>query len=312
MDKILSYNRKTMTLSIHIGKYYKFLQCPFATWWKARKYFKRPKFKFYFGRMQKKEWYSGFSKFIIQPYFYIDKGFRYFVSADYLKWSMSKWFPILVESRDICWKDKFDTPRYEHPGFFSIIIGRNLKTAWQFAIVVKAPNIYFLNNGKTKDKIHSDAYWESILWYNNYYKEYKSDKPDLKKAFLSETGYLFTNNTHTLSKFNHQEITYKGKQRIDFYKCIDSCEEPFVNGISNLDGIHIKIGDSWIYGLTCYIDTDNKHNYILHCVFPSTDSKNETINYDFDNVEIYLHKHIGLYKTFNELLLTSKGIEELK
>lgn len=297
-----------MTLSIRIGGYHKYLQCPFATWWKARKYFKRPKFKFYFGRMQKKEWYTGSNKFIIQPYFYVDKGFRYFVSGDYLKWSMSKWFPILVESRDICWKDKYDTPRYEHPGFFSIIIGRNLKTAWQFAIIVKAPDIYFLNNGKTKDKIHAEAYWESMLWYNNYYKEYKSDKPDLKKAFLSETGYLSTSKTHTLEGFNinnHKSYT-------DFNKVIDPYEELFINGISNLDRVCIKAEDkdSYVYGIKCYVDVDSEYNYILHCIFKSNELSR--INIDYDNVKIYLHKHISLYKAFNELLLTNKGIKEIK
>lgn len=312
MNKIISYNKRTMTLSIHVGNYCKFLQCPFATWWKARKYFKRPKFKLYFGRMQKKKWYTGSNKFIIQPYYYVDKGFRYFVSGDYLKWATPKWFPVLIESRDIDWKSKFDTPRYEHPGFFSIIIGRNLKTAWQFAIIVKAPDIYFLNNGKTKDKIHSEAYWESILWYNNYYEEYKSDKPDLKKAFLSETGYLSTSNRHDLSEFDNCKVTYKDKDCVDFHKVIDPYEELFINGISNLDRVCIKAKDkySYVYGLNCYIDTDDEYNYILHCIFNLNELNR--INVDYNNITIYLHKHISLYKAFNELLLTDKGINELK
>lgn len=183
MDKIISYDKRTMTLKIHIGKYYKYLQCPFATWWKARKYFKRPRFKFYFGRMQKKEWNSGSDVFKIKPqYIYMDKGFRYFLSGDYIKWNTSELFPVLMESRDICWKDKYNTPRYEHPGFFSIIFGRDLRYAWQFVIVVEAPEIYYTKKNGTKEKLIEDMYWESILWYNNYYEDYDCDKPNLKKA----------------------------------------------------------------------------------------------------------------------------------
>ena len=188
MKKIISYDKKTMTLAIHIGSYSKYLQCPFASWWKARKYFKRPKIRFYFGRMQKKEWNSGSEKFRIKPqYIYMDKGFRYFVSGDYIKWKTSEWFPILMESRDIIWKDKFNSPRYEHPGFFSIIIGRDLRYALQFAIVIEAPEII---EEETNKKIYEDFYWENILWYNNYYEEYECDKPNLKKAQISSGNYF--------------------------------------------------------------------------------------------------------------------------
>ena len=45
----ISYDSESMTLTIRWGKHNKYLQCPFATWWKARKHFKRPKFNFYFG-----------------------------------------------------------------------------------------------------------------------------------------------------------------------------------------------------------------------------------------------------------------------
>lgn len=183
MKKIISYNKKTMTLEIHIGNYSKYLQCPFASWWKARKYFKRPRIRFYFGRMQKKEWNSGSEKFRIKPqYIYMDKGFRYFVSGDYIRWKTSELFPILMESDDVMWKDKYGSPRYEHPGFFSIIFGRDLKYAWQFAIVIEAPEIYYTKRDGSRDKLCEDMYWESILWYNNYYEDYGCDKPNLKKA----------------------------------------------------------------------------------------------------------------------------------
>ena len=66
----IRYNSQSMTLTLQWGKHYKFLQCPFRTWWKARKYFKKPKFKFYFGPMWK---YKGRVKTKFGEYtFYVD------------------------------------------------------------------------------------------------------------------------------------------------------------------------------------------------------------------------------------------------
>ena len=170
----IKYNKGTMTLSIHIGKYYKYLQCPFATWWLSRKYFKRPRFKLYFGPMKKRYWFEGNSEFNIPPqYLYRDKGFFYFVSNDYIKWKTSKWFPILMESHDIMWKEKWGYPRYEYPGFFSIIFGRNVETAWQFAFIVYPRTIIIPVKGSTKKSCESD-YWETMLTYLYYTKPKKS------------------------------------------------------------------------------------------------------------------------------------------
>ena len=170
----IKYNKRTMTLSIHIGNYYKYLQCPFATWWLSRKYFKRPKFKFYFGPMKKKYWFDGNSELNISPqYLYKDRGFFYFIANDYIKWKTNKWFPILMKSHDITWKDKWGSPRYEHPGFFSIIFGRNIETAWQFAFIVYPRTIKIPMKGEVKDSC-GDDYWEMMLTYLHYTSPKKS------------------------------------------------------------------------------------------------------------------------------------------
>lgn len=203
-----------MTLTIKIGKFIKFLTCPFATWWKARKFFKRPRFIFYFGPMHKKYWYEGSEEFKIKPqYLYEPKGFIYFVSKDYIKWRTSKWFPILMESSDIYWKDKYDSPRYEHPGFFSILFGRNPNTAWQFAMIVKAPKIYHLIDGIKRKELDEDSYWESILWYRHYYDEYGSKFPDIKKAF-NNCDWKVNCDGYTYSQFNELLLTDEGVKRV--------------------------------------------------------------------------------------------------
>ena len=167
----ISYNKKSMTLQIKIGKYTKYLQCPFATWWKARKYFKRPKFKFYFGPTckihGKKE--SKFGEYLD----YTQKGIWPMASTEYLKWMTPKWFPIYVMSWDIAWKDKMDDPRFENDGYFIIFFGRNYHTCWQFSFSVSAPEVYCNNDCTSKD--FEDNYWESILWY--LYYAHKYNKP---------------------------------------------------------------------------------------------------------------------------------------
>ena len=167
----ITYNSNSMTLHIEIGKYSKYLQCPFATWWKARKYFKRPRFKFYFGPLHK---YHGKVKTQFGEYDdYTTKGYWPMASTEYLKWYTSKWFPIHVMSWDIGWKDKWNSPRYERPGHFIIFFGRNYKTCWQFSMVVTAPKTFCANDCTIED--NDDNYWESMLWYLNYSDEYNKD-----------------------------------------------------------------------------------------------------------------------------------------
>lgn len=154
MKSPITYNPNSMTLHIKVGKYDKYLQCPFATWWKARKYFKRPRFRFRFGRVK-------------------NKGYWPMASTNYLKWYTSKWFPIHIMSSDIGWKDKWHEPRFEMPGHFIIFFGRNYDTCWQFCMTVHAPEVYCANDCTHKD--HEDNYWESMLWYLHYADEYNND-----------------------------------------------------------------------------------------------------------------------------------------
>lgn len=300
-----------MTLTIHIGKYWKFLQCPFATWWKARKYFKRPQFKFYFGPMQRRYWYEGSEIFGIKPkYLYEDKGFFYFLSYDYIKWKTSKWFPILMESQDIGWKDKYNTPRYEHSGFFSLIIGRNPKTAWQFAIVVKAPKIYYLKNIRERALISEDSYWESILWCINYYKEYNSTDINIQKAFKNNIDCSYITNWYNLdiNDFEINSVIHKGESFIELSKQIDKLEKPFYGVVSNLDSVLLESSNKNIkaYSKYCYI-----YNNKFYCLFTLKDLKYlDVTNADISSLEF--NKVVYHYSEFNELLLTDYGVKHLK
>ncbi len=222
-----------------------YLQCPFKSWWKARKVFRTPRFKFYFGPLEKVTgaWYkdgdmaqkksaedlldSYINKkltigaiciYVIQLlsiFLFInnvisviliviscfavyinyalklmglkaipvglnlkaprlateDKGFIYFVSRDYLKWSK---LPITIDSRDVGWKEKWGEARYERPGFFSIIIGRDFSKAWQFCMYVKEP---LPRKGPLVDKKYfsDEIYWTMLLTYV-YFADYNIEK----------------------------------------------------------------------------------------------------------------------------------------
>ena len=174
-----TYNSESMTLYFKIGKYSKYLQCPFATWWKARKYFRKPKFTFYFGPMWE---YKGrvrtkFGKYDDYEY---KGGYWPFVSTEYLKSHSLKWFPIHIVSWDICWKDKYNSPRYERPGCFIIFFGKDYRKHWQLSILVSSPEVWQRNN--CNNIAYDDFYWESILWYLYYYKEYQCEHKDLISA----------------------------------------------------------------------------------------------------------------------------------
>ncbi len=68
-------------------------------------------------------------------------------------------YPIWLTKRDLGWKDKFNSPRYEFSPLFSIFFFK-----WQFSIVWDAPDG------------DNDKYYEMILHYLYY-----SDK-DIKKS----------------------------------------------------------------------------------------------------------------------------------
>ena len=168
---MIHYSWKRLTLSIKIGSYYKALQCPFGAWWKSRKFFKRPKFKWYFGPTCKlygmKE--SKFGEYMD----YRQLGVWPFASTEFLKWHTKKWFPIYLVSWDIGWKDKYDTPRYERPGHFILFFGRTFFKSWQLSLTVKAPEAYCRNSCLSPSS--DDHYWESLLWYLEYPDKYNKD-----------------------------------------------------------------------------------------------------------------------------------------
>ena len=177
----IMYDSQSMTITFRFGKHYKYLQCPFRTWWKAKKYFKKPKFKFYFGPMWK---YNGKVKTKFGEYddYEYKGGYWPAASTEFLKWNTPKWFPIHIVSWDIGWKDKYNTPRYEHPGYFIIFFGSDYRKHWQFSMTVTAPD-FFCNNDCTIED-HDDNYWESMLWYLHYADTYNTlnGKRDIVKA----------------------------------------------------------------------------------------------------------------------------------
>ena len=183
--KFISYNKDEMTL--RIGK--KYLQCPFATWWKAREFFVRPKFTMYFGPMFKNN---------------IQRGFWPFASTRFVEWNTKRWFPIYVSSWNIMWKDKFESPRYEHPGYFALFFGRNYRTCWQFAFIVKAPETYNIND--CTRKAIDEGYWESVLDYLNYTDENKTKFERLIEARECGHSQHWSESKTTIIENNEYEI----------------------------------------------------------------------------------------------------------
>ena len=72
---------------------------------------------------------------------------------------------IFIRCRDVEWKDKWETPRYEEPPHIWIsLFGFNLFWYWDL------PNSYNLK------KEGVDDYWEQALWYLYYSNEKDIDK----------------------------------------------------------------------------------------------------------------------------------------
>ena len=83
---------------------------------------------------------------------------------------------IFIRCRDIGWKDKYETPRYEEPPHIWIhLFGLNLFWYWNLP-----KNLLY---DPKKDYI--DDYWEQALWYLYYYNTYSQgllDKPNIEKT----------------------------------------------------------------------------------------------------------------------------------
>ena len=72
---------------------------------------------------------------------------------------------IFIRCRDVEWKDKRETPRYEEPPHIWIsLFGFNLFWYWD------------LPKELASKKYYIDDYWEQALWYLYYTKELNIDK----------------------------------------------------------------------------------------------------------------------------------------
>ena len=83
---------------------------------------------------------------------------------------------IQIMFKDVGWKDKYDTPRFEHYPYIWIHIYKwNFVWYWDFSKSFRLAN----------PKEYIDNYWEQALWYLYYYNTYSQgllDKPDIEKA----------------------------------------------------------------------------------------------------------------------------------
>ena len=111
---------------------------PFKTWWKARKYFKRPSLKFHFGLLK----YSF-------PYAH-----RRYIGKI-----------IDISIQDVMWKDKYNSPRHERNPYVWICLFR----LFRFEIGTKINTL--TETGKVEDR--STFYWEYLLDYLYYSKSLK-------------------------------------------------------------------------------------------------------------------------------------------
>lgn len=336
----ITYNFKSMTLHIQWSKnHYKFLQCPFATWWKARKYFKRPKFKFYFGPMWK---YRGKKNTQFGEYedYEYQGGYWPMASTEYLKWHTPRWLPIHIMSWDIGWKDKWDTPRYETPGYFIIFFGRNHKTCWQFSMVIKAPEVYCDNDCTRLD--NEDNYWESILWYLHYADKYNklNKKRNLYKARQSmKRNHWSTTDSIDIKDFKLKnigtEILELGNNHINDgrYVFVDITSErvgEYIADECSSYNIYKRLLSDCNISLMLTLEDDKIHYYHTNYVSVTTDDEfNETIRlffkkqdyeklYDvlkekqYKKIEIHADEHVDLGPTFKDEFLKEDGVELIR
>ena len=82
---------------------------------------------------------------------------------------------IQILFRDVMWKDKYNTPRYEVPPYIWFHIYK-LNLVWYWDL---SPNLYLEN----PDNLVDD-YWEQALWYLYYFDNtsYGCDSPNIEKA----------------------------------------------------------------------------------------------------------------------------------
>lgn len=340
----IMYDSQSMTLTFQWGKHYKCLQCPFGTWWKARKYFKKPKFKFYFGPMWK---YNGKVKTKFGEYddYEYKGGYWPAASTEFLKWHTPKWFPIHIVSWDIGWKDKYNTPRYERPGHFIIFFGRDYHKHWQFSMTVTAPD-FFCNNDCTIED-HDDNYWESMLWYLHYADTYNTlnNKRDIVKArnsMMKQHWSSMQQNDIKEFKINRigDETLYMGYDDMKDFVFVDVVSDELYdkledeNPTANLQ----SYDDDKSISLTIYAKEDNENNnenkskfnikrsqyikliddeennrkYVRIYFKYDNDLLNMLKNKDYSKLEITMNKYVDRGPAFKDDFLTPEAIEQIK
>lgn len=127
---------------------------------------------------QTNKWTREAKKFSNLPMVRRSKDWIVSILGDYY-WIQVGW-PIKIHSNDLGWKDKWDSPRYEHSPSWILFFFK-----WQFCIWWLAPN-------KTPDN-----YWEMFLWWKVY-----SGK-DIKKA---EKTWGWVNTTTKESTWNKNNL----------------------------------------------------------------------------------------------------------
>ena len=86
---------------------------------------------------------------------------------------------IQILFRDVMWKDKYNTPRYEVPPYIWIHIYK-LNLVWYWDL---SPNFYLEN----PDNLVDD-YWEQALWYLFYSNKFIEKAKETWPITWSETG----------------------------------------------------------------------------------------------------------------------------
>lgn len=342
----IQYDSQSMTLTFQWGKHYKCLQCPFATWWKARKYFKKPKFKFYFGPMWK---YKGkvHTEFGEYDDYEYKGGYWPAASTEFLKRYTPKWFPIHVSSWNIGWKDKYNTPRYEHLGHFIIFFGRDYHKHWQFSMTVTAPN-FFCNNDCTVED-HDENYWESMLWYLHYADTYNTlnNKRDIVKARDSMSKYHWSHrkkiklNDVNIINFGKEELSMGNNERCTFTyfdvmsdklsEIIHQCNEypktklmssisVYVDLIQNSDENDNEINKS-VFQCSSYTKLYNNDDkeiirlyYVDHIDEYTEDEKiyKRYVDDDYGVISFEVSEYVDLGPSFKDDYLTRRALDEIK
>ena len=180
MSGIVGFFKRLYHGKFWIPKLGIYWECPFGTWWRVRRYFKRPRFRFYCGPFGYRQVgvHEEDSKLTIsdndgnsRPLYRKGDpimgqfGVIYFVSTEFLKWDKKPWqlkyFPLTVCSNDVEWKERHDDVVFERPGIFSLIWGTDLNKARQFCFVVKPPKSDNIPGGPD---FAEDLYWPMVIW----------------------------------------------------------------------------------------------------------------------------------------------------